>query len=155
MAKNTDRPIIFPLSNPTDKAECTPEQAYKWSDGKALVAAGVQFPDVTYKGKRYIPGQANNFYIFPALALAVYVTKPKRIDDAMWLAAAQGCADQVRQSQRDKGMLFPRQNNILDVELNTATRIAMDIFERDLATVDQPADIFDWIKGQTYRPSYD
>lgn len=155
MSNNTERPIIFPLSNPTDKAECTAEQAYEWSDGKALFAAGVQFPDVTYKGKTFIPGQANNFYIFPALALAVYVTKPKRIDDAMWLAAAKGCADQVKKSQREKGMLFPRQDHILDIEMNTATRIVMDIFERDLATVDEPADIFDWIKGQTYRPSYD
>ena len=65
MAKNCDRPIVFPLSNPTDKAECTPEQAYTWTDGKALVACGVQFPDVTVKGKTYHPGQANNFYIFP------------------------------------------------------------------------------------------
>jgi malate dehydrogenase (oxaloacetate-decarboxylating)(NADP+) len=64
VAKNIDCPIIFPLSNPTDKAECTPRQAYEWTDGKALVAAGVQFPDVTLDGKKFHPGQANNFYIF-------------------------------------------------------------------------------------------
>jgi malic enzyme len=63
-APDQDRPIIFPLSNPTDKAECTPKEAYEWTDGRALVAAGVQFPDITIGGKTFHPGQANNFYVF-------------------------------------------------------------------------------------------
>ena len=90
MAKKVDRPIILPLSNPTDKAECMPEQAYAWTDGRALVAAGVQFPDVRIDGKTFHPGQANNFYIFPAIGLAVYATRPKRIDDRMFIEAARG-----------------------------------------------------------------
>jgi malate dehydrogenase (oxaloacetate-decarboxylating)(NADP+) len=154
VAANTDRPIIFPLSNPTDKAECTPSQAYEWTDGKALFAAGVQFKDVTVKDKTYHPGQANNFYIFPALALAVYATRPTRIDDKMWIAAAKGSADQVDQASRDKGMLFPMQNEILEVEITTATRVAEHIFDRGLATVKRPVDIRAWLKGQTYTPSY-
>ena len=154
VAANTDRPIIFPLSNPTDKAECTPEQAYAWTDGKALFAAGVQFPDVTVNGKTYHPGQANNFYIFPAFGLAIYATKPKRIDDRMWIAAAQGSADQVDQAARDKGMLFPPQSDILETEITTAARVAEHIFDRGLATVDRPDDIRAWLKGQTYTPSY-
>ena len=154
VAANTDRPIIFPLSNPTDKAECTPEQAYAWTDGKALFAAGVQFPDVTVNGKTYHPGQANNFYIFPAFGLAIYATKPKRIDDRMWIAAAQGSADQVDHAARDKGMLFPPQSDILETEITTAARVAEHIFDRGLATVDRPDDIRAWLKGQTYTPSY-
>lgn len=154
VAANTDRPIIFPLSNPTDKAECTPEQAYAWTDGKALFAAGVQFPDVTVGGKTYHPGQANNFYIFPAFGLAIYATKPKRIDDKMWIAAAQGSADQVDQAAREKGMLFPPQRNILETEITTAVRVAEHIFDRGLATVDRPDDIRAWLKGQTYTPAY-
>lgn len=154
VAANTDRPIIFPLSNPTSKAECTPEQAYAWTDGKALFAAGVQFPDVTYKGKTYHPGQANNFYIFPAFGLAVYATKPKRIDDKMWIAAAKGSADQVDQTARDHGMLFPPQSNILETEINTAVSICEHIFDRGLATVERPADILTWLKGLIYTPSY-
>src|SRR6202012_4925488 len=79
MSRINERPVIFALSNPTDHAECTAEQAYTWSNGKALFAAGVQFPDVTLNGKTYHPGQANNFYIFPAVGLATYVTRARRI----------------------------------------------------------------------------
>jgi malate dehydrogenase (oxaloacetate-decarboxylating)(NADP+) len=155
MTKNVDRPVIFPLSNPTDKAECTPRQAYEWTDGKALVAAGVQFPDVTVGGRTFHPGQANNFYIFPAIGLAVYATRPKRIDDRMFIAAARGSADQVSQADRDKGMLFPRQDDILETEITTATRVAEYIFEQGHATVERPDDIRAWIKAMTYKPVYD
>jgi malate dehydrogenase (oxaloacetate-decarboxylating)(NADP+) len=154
MAKTVDRPIIFPLSNPTEKAECTPEQAYRWTDGRALVAAGVQFPDVTIDGKALHPGQANNFYIFPAIGLAVYATRPKRIDDRMFIEAARGSADQVSQAERDKGMLYPRQDDILETEITTATRVAEYIFEQGQATVDRPDDIRAWIKAMTYKPVY-
>ena len=102
-----DRPIIFALSNPTDKAECSAEQAYTWSNGKALYAAGVQFPDVTVGGRIFHPGQANNFYIFPAIGLATYVARPRRITDACFIAAAEASADQIGPDLRAKGMLFP------------------------------------------------
>ncbi len=154
MARSVDRPIIFPLSNPTDRAECTPKQAYEWTDGKALVAAGVQFPDVMLDGKTFHPGQANNFYIFPAMGLAIYATKPKRIDDRMFIAAARGSADQVGQAERNRGMLFPPQNDILETEITTATRIAEHIFEHGQATVSRPDDIRAWIKAMTYKPVY-
>ncbi|EJT04467.1 NAD-dependent malic enzyme [Rhizobium sp. CCGE 510] len=154
IARHTDRPIIFPLSNPTNKAECTAEQAYRWTDGKALVACGVQFPDVEFNGKIFKPGQANNFYIFPAVGLAVYATKPKRIDDAMFIAAAHGSASQVSQSDRKEGMLFPRQDHILQTELNTAAHVATSIFDRGLATVERPANIRTWIESLTFKPVY-
>src|SRR5208282_1077412 len=79
MSRLNGRPIIFALSNPTRKAECTAEQAYTWSKGKALYASGVQFPDVTFQGQTFHPGQANNFYIYPAIGLATYVARPKRL----------------------------------------------------------------------------
>ena len=154
MAKHVDRPIIFPLSNPTDKAECTPEQAYGWTDGKALVACGVQFPDATVNGKTFHPGQANNFYIFPAIGLAVYATRPKRITDRMFIEAAKASADQVSQDDRDAGMLFPKQSHILEVEITTATRVAEFIFDQGQATVERPRDIRAWIEGLTYKPEY-
>ena len=154
MAKNVDQPIIFPLSNPTDKAECTPEQAYAWTNGKALVACGVQFPDVTVNGKTYHPGQANNFYIFPAIGLAVYATRPKRITDRMFIEAARASADQVSRDDRDRGMLFPKQSHILETEITTATRVAEHIFDQGQATVDRPKDVRAWIEAMTYKPEY-
>jgi malate dehydrogenase (oxaloacetate-decarboxylating)(NADP+) len=106
MSRLNERPIIFALSNPTDKAECSAEQAYTWSRGRALYAAGVQFPDVTIESKTFRPGQANNFYIFPAIGLATYVARPRRITDDCFIVAAEATADQVGPDLRGKGMLF-------------------------------------------------
>lgn len=154
MARHCDRPVIFPLSNPTDNAECTPQQAYEWTNGKALVACGVQFPDVTLDGRTFRPGQANNFYVFPAVALAVYATRPKRITDRMFIDAARAIAEQVGQDDRDRGELFPSQSRILSVEITTATRVAEAIFERGEAGVERPRDMRAWIEGLTYEPEY-
>ncbi|MGA7383234.1 MAG: NAD-dependent malic enzyme [Methylocella sp.] len=154
MSRLNERPIIFALSNPTDKAECTAEQAYTWSKGKALFAAGVQFPDVTVNGKTFRPGQANNFYIFPAIGLATYVARPRRITDECFIAAAEASADQVGPDLRAKGMLFPSQANILETEVTTASRVAEFMFEKGLAQAEQPRDTRAWIEGQLYKPHY-
>jgi malate dehydrogenase (oxaloacetate-decarboxylating)(NADP+) len=154
MSRLNERPIIFALSNPTDKAECTAEQAYSWSRGKALFAAGVQFPDVTVNDKVFRPGQANNFYIFPAIGLATYVARPRRITDECFIAAARASADQVGPDLRAKGMLFPSQANILETEVTTATRVAEFMFEKGLAQAERPRDIRAWIEGQLYKPQY-
>ncbi|MDX6711859.1 MAG: hypothetical protein QOH96_2875 [Blastocatellia bacterium] len=154
MSKLNERPIIFALSNPTDKVECTAEQAYTWSKGKALYAAGVQFPEVTVNGKTYHPGQANNFYIFPAIGLATYVARPRRLTDECFIVAAQASADQVSPEMRAKGMLFPSQSEILEMEMTTATRVAEFMFSKGLATVERPADIRAWIENQAYKPQY-
>jgi malate dehydrogenase (oxaloacetate-decarboxylating)(NADP+) len=154
MSRLNARPIIFALSNPTDKAECTAEQAYTWSKGQALYAAGVQFPDVTLDGKTFHPGQANNFYIFPAIGLATYAARPRRITDACFIAAAQASADQVGPDLRARGMLFPSQANILETEVTTATRVAEFMFDQGLAQIARPRDVRGWIEGQLHTPQY-
>ncbi|WP_363325449.1 NAD-dependent malic enzyme [uncultured Methylobacterium sp.] len=154
MAEINERPIIFALSNPTEKAEVTAEDAFAWTKGKVLYAAGVQFPDVEIDGKTYHPGQANNFYIFPAVGLAVYATRPERITDAMFIEAARASADQVGPELRDEGMLFPSQRNILETEITTAARLAEWIFDQGRATVERPADIRAWLEAMVYRPGY-
>lgn len=154
MSRLNERPIIFALSNPTYKAECTAEQAYNWSNGKALFAAGVQFPDVTLGDKVFHPGQANNFYIYPAIGLATYVARPRRLTDACFIAAARATADQVDANLRAEGMLYPSQANIVETEVTTATRIAEFMFDEGLAQVERPRDIRAWIEGQLYKPEY-
>jgi malate dehydrogenase (oxaloacetate-decarboxylating)(NADP+) len=154
MSRLNERPIIFALSNPTNKAECTAEQAYAWSNGKALFAAGVQFADVELNGRTFHPGQANNFYIFPAVGLATYVARPRRLNDACFIVAAQASADQVRPELRARGMLFPGQADILQMEVTTATRVAEYMFDQGLAQAERPRDIRAWIEGQLYRPQY-
>ena len=154
MSRLNDRPIIFALSNPTEKSECSAEQAYKWSNGKALFAAGVQFPDVILSGQTFHPGQANNFYIFPAVGLATYAAHPRRLTDACFIVAAQATADQVGPELRAKGMLYPSQGNILETEVTTAVRVAEHMFDQGLAQVQRPKDIRSWIEGHLYSPQY-
>jgi malate dehydrogenase (oxaloacetate-decarboxylating)(NADP+) len=154
MSRLNERPIIFALSNPTDRAECTAAQAYTWSKGKALYAAGVQFPEVTMNGKTFHPGQANNFYIFPAIGLATYVARPRKITDKCFIVAAEASADHVGPILREKGMLFPSQANILETEVTTATRVAEYMFDEGLAQVERPRDLRAWIEGQLYKPEY-
>lgn len=154
MSKVNERPIILALSNPTEHAECTPEEAYRWSGGKAIYAAGVQFPPVHYNGDTFLPGQANNFYVYPAVGLAIYASRPKFVTDEMFIEAARATADQVTDNQLKMGMLFPPQSNVLDTEVRTAERVAELAFERSLARVNPPKDINAWLRAMLYKPEY-
>ena len=154
MAKLNDRPIIFALSNPTDKAECSAEEAYTWTKGKALFAAGVQFPNVKLGNKIFYPGQANNFYIFPAVSLAIYATRPKHITDDLFIEAARATAAQVPPEDRVRGMMFPTQSNILETEVATAIKVVEMIFNQNKATVERPKDIKRWLENKIYKPEY-
>lgn len=154
ITKINERPVILALSNPTEKAECTAEQAYTWSKGKAIYAAGVQFPPVHFSGKTYLPGQANNFYIFPAIGMAVFATEAKRVTDEMFIEAAHAVADQVPEDLLKQGLLYPLQANILETEIQTAARVAELIFDKGLARVARPHDMVAFIREHVYRPAY-
>jgi malate dehydrogenase (oxaloacetate-decarboxylating)(NADP+) len=154
MARINQRPIIFALSNPTDHAECSPLEAYGWTQGRAIYAAGVQFPPVRVDGQALIPSQANNVYIFPAMGMAIYATQAKRVTDEMFVVAARALAAQVTKQQLDEGMLYPPQANLLDVELTTAAKVAEIIFARGLARADKPADVSAFIRSHAYEPRY-
>lgn len=154
MARVNDRPVILALSNPTEHAECTAEQAYRWSGGRAIYAAGVQFAPVQYDGRTYLPGQANNVYIFPAVGMAIYATRARRVTDQMFIEAARAVADEVTAAQRDQGLLYPLQSSILETEIRTAARVATLVFDLGLAQVDRPADVDAFIRGHVYKPEY-
>jgi malate dehydrogenase (oxaloacetate-decarboxylating)(NADP+) len=154
MSRLNNQPIIFALSNPTEHAECTPEEAYQWSKGKAVYAAGVQFPPVSYGGRTFLPGQANNFYIFPAVGMAIYATQPKRVTDEMFIEAAHALADQVTTAELEQGLLFPPQSNILETEIKVAARVAKVVIDSNLAGVDKPDDYEAFIRRHVYEPEY-
>jgi malate dehydrogenase (oxaloacetate-decarboxylating)(NADP+) len=153
MSRINERPIVLALSNPTEKAECTPEQAYTWSKGKAIYAAGVQFPPV-HLGQTFLPGQANNFYIFPAVGMAIFATQAARVTDEMFIEAAYGVADQVQPELLKQGLLYPLQSNILETEIQTAARVTKLVFDSGLARVPRPADMVAFIRGHVYKPEY-
>jgi malate dehydrogenase (oxaloacetate-decarboxylating)(NADP+) len=154
MTRLNARPIIFALSNPTEHHECLPEQAYAWSGGKAVYAGGVPFPPVHLDGQTFLPSQANNLYIFPAVGMAIHATNAKRVTDEMFIEAAHAVADQVTPEQLKLGMLFPPQSNILETEIKTAVRVARLVFDNNLAQVARPADCDAFIRGQVYKPEY-
>ena len=154
MCANNKRPIILALSNPTEHAECTAEQAYSWSNGQAIYAAGVQFDPVTLNGITYLPGQANNFYIFPAVGMAIFATQASRVTDQMFIEAASAVADQVAPELLKQGLLYPKQDDILETEIKTAARVAKLVFDSGLARVDRPADIEAFIREHVYVPDY-
>lgn len=154
MSRLNEQPIVFALSNPSEKHECLPADTYAWSAGKAVYAGGVQFPPVHLNGHTFLPSQANNLYIFPAVGLAIYATNAKRVTDEMFIEAAHAVADQVSAEQLGLGMLFPPQSTILEVEIQTAVRVARLIFAADLARVEPPADMEAFIRQQLYTPEY-
>jgi malate dehydrogenase (oxaloacetate-decarboxylating)(NADP+) len=154
MSRINERPVVLALSNPTEHAECTPEQAYTWSNGKAIYAAGVQFPPVHFRGQTFLSGQANNFYIFPAIGMAVFATQASRVTDEMFIEAARAVADQVSSDLLKHGLLYPLQSNILETEIQTAARVAKLVFDSGLARVQRPSDMVAFIREHVYKPDY-
>jgi malate dehydrogenase (oxaloacetate-decarboxylating)(NADP+) len=154
MAELNARPIIFPYSNPTSRSECTAEEAYRWSDGRAIFAGGSPFPPVELGGRRFVPGQGNNVYIFPAMGMAVFATEARRVTEEMFIVAAEAVAEEVGEEDLAMGLIYPPQSRILEASLHVAERIAAAIFEEGLAGVPRPDDIGAFVRSRAYRPVY-
>jgi malate dehydrogenase (oxaloacetate-decarboxylating)(NADP+) len=154
MAEINERPIIFPYSNPTSRSECTAEEAYRWSQGRAIFASGSPFPPVEVAGKTFVPGQGNNVYIFPAMGMAIFATEANRVTEEMFIVAARAVAEQVTDQSLATGLIYPPQSQILKASLHVATRVAEYVFDKNLARVSRPNDIGALIRARAYRPVY-
>src|SRR5262249_42332577 len=152
MARHNDRPIVLALSNPTSKSECTAQEAYEWSDGRAIFASGSPFGPVTYKNKVHVPGQGNNAYIFPGVGLGVVATEATRVTDEMFFVAAKTLADCVTNEDRALGRIYPDLNRIREVSTTIAVAVAEVAFERGLTNMKRPSDLRAHIESQMYNP---
>ncbi len=155
MAEYNEQPMVFALSNPTSKAECTAEEAYTWSNGRAIFASGSPFDPITYNGKTYVPGQGNNSYIFPGVGLGVIAVAAKRVTDEMFMTAAKTLALQVSETDLDMGRIYPPLQDIRKVSLAIAVAVAEVAYKRGLATTPRPDDLLAHVKSHMFNPNYE
>eukprot|EP00927_Polykrikos_kofoidii_P012830 TRINITY_DN15564_c0_g1_i1.p1 TRINITY_DN15564_c0_g1~~TRINITY_DN15564_c0_g1_i1.p1 ORF type:complete len:1142 (-),score=177.17 TRINITY_DN15564_c0_g1_i1:55-3123(-) len=155
MCASTERPLIFPLSNPTSKAEITAENAYTWSDGKCIFAAGSPFAPVEYNGQTFVPGQGNNVFIFPGVGFGAWLVRSKAVKDAFFLEAAKELASYVTDEELAQGKIYPAIANLREVSRNVAARTAEVAYAMGLATRSpKPDDLCAFVEQAMYVPSY-
>jgi len=154
MTAINENPIIFAMSNPTSKAECTAEQAYIWSNGKAVFSSGSPFDKVIFKGKEYRPGQGNNAYIFPGLGLGVLTVNAKIIPDELFLIAAKTLAELVTDKNIHEGAIYPRLTEIRTLSIAIAVAVAEKAYELRIARNKRPRNLKQFILEQIYNSDY-
>lgn len=152
MSAINERPVIFALSNPTSKAECTAEQAYTWSKGKAVFTSGSPFGKYTYRGQEFKPGQGNNAYVFPGIGLGAVTCRARIIPDDFFLAAARTLAKMVSEKDITQGSLYPPLRDIRKISLAIATSVASTAYAMKLARAKRPKDLKKSIAGFMYEP---
>ncbi len=154
MGRVNSHPIIFALSNPTSKSECTAEQAYNWTGGRAIFASGSPFDPVQIENKKFYPGQGNNAYIFPGVGLGVVVSKSSLITDEMFIVAADTLANMVTEKDLKKGRMYPSLTKICDISYKIAIKVANIAFDKNIARIPTPENLEETVRDTMFSPEY-
>ena len=154
MAELNERPIVFALSNPTSKAECSAEEAYRHTGGRALFACGSPYDPLDLNGKTFVPRQGNNSYIFPGVGLGVIASGSRLVTDEMFMAAAHTLANAVSEADLKQGSLYPALPRIREVSAQIGAAVAGVAYQRGLAQGPTPNDLVAVVQAQMYDPHY-
>lgn len=154
MESHCERPIVFALSNPTSKSECSAEEAYRWTNGTVVFASGSPFPPVRLEGRIFIPGQGNNMFIFPGIGLGAVASGARRVTDAMFFTAARTLAQMVTDEELAAGTLYPDLGKIRQISLAIATAVCRLAWDEGLARCDEPEDIREYVRACMWHPDY-
>ncbi len=154
MLNYSDQPIIFALSNPTTKSECTAEQAYRWTAGKAIFASGSPFDPVRMGGKIFVPGQGNNMFIFPGVGLGASLCQASKVTDAMFYMAAKTLAEMVTEEELKLRTVYPDLRKIRSISATIAAAVCKMAFDEGLAGIDEPENILEFVEESMFKPEY-